>query len=338
MLRHACRLSLEGVVSKRATPPTAPAAAGTGSSRNAPTGRSSSSPATCPPRRRQDLVGSLVLGYHTRRQARACRPRRHRLQPRGGARPASPGSSRCARKTSPFAAKLDAPTRRAASSGSSPTLVAEVEFRAWTADGILRHASFRGLREDKPAREIVREAAAEAARRRPAAAGPADPSRPRLLAGRRRHQAGPRRLLRRGLAAHGAPRRRPAAGAAALPGRHRGPVLLPEARLEGPQPRDPDLPRSARGRATTRSSPIDGLPGLIGLVQGGALEIHPWQSTLDDLEQPDQIVMDLDPGEGVSWTAVIDAAREVRARLEDAGLAGLRQDLRRQGPARRRAR
>ena len=41
-----------------------------------------------------------------------------------------------------------------------PELVAEVEFRAWTADGLLRHARFRGLREDKPAREVVREAAA----------------------------------------------------------------------------------------------------------------------------------------------------------------------------------
>ena len=67
---------------------------------------------------------------------------------------------------------------------------------------------------------------------------------------------------------------------------------------------------------------VDGLPGLIGLVQGGALEIHTWQSTLDDLEHPDQIVMDLDPGEGVPWSAVLDAARAVRARFEDAGLAG----------------
>ncbi len=56
-------------------------------------------------------------------------------------------------------------------------------------------------------------------------------------------------------------------------------------------------------------------------MQGGALEIHTWQSSLDDLEHPDQIVMDLDPGEGVAWTAVIEAARTCGERLEDAGLA-----------------
>ena len=38
-----------------------------------------------------------------------------------------------------------------------PELVAEVDVRAWTADGLLRHASFKALREDKPAREVVRE-------------------------------------------------------------------------------------------------------------------------------------------------------------------------------------
>jgi bifunctional non-homologous end joining protein LigD len=66
---------------------------------------------------------------------------------------------------------------------------------------------------------------------------------------------------------------------------------------------------------------VNGLPGLIGLVQGGALEIHTWQSTLDDLEHPDQIVMDLDPGEGVGWDAMIAAAGEIRDRLEARGLA-----------------
>ena len=66
---------------------------------------------------------------------------------------------------------------------------------------------------------------------------------------------------------------------------------------------------------------IRDLDGLIGLVQAGALEIHPWGSTLADWERPDTIVMDLDPGENVAWEAVIEAATDVRARLQDAGLA-----------------
>jgi bifunctional non-homologous end joining protein LigD len=59
----------------------------------------------------------------------------------------------------------------------------------------------------------------------------------------------------------------------------------------------------------------------MGLVQSGVLEIHPWGSTLADWEHPDMIIMDLDPGEGVEWQAVIDGAFEVKQRLEQAGLA-----------------
>nr|WP_245432680.1 non-homologous end-joining DNA ligase [Mesorhizobium loti] len=65
---------------------------------------------------------------------------------------------------------------------------------------------------------------------------------------------------------------------------------------------------------------IDSFDGLIGLVQAATLEIHPWQAPLADLEHPDQIVMDLDPGEGISWQDLIDAALEVRTRLQKAGL------------------
>lgn len=57
---------------------------------------------------------------------------------------------------SPFAERLTAEEARQAKY-VRPELVAEVEFRAWTADGHLRHASFRGLREDKAPQEIVRE-------------------------------------------------------------------------------------------------------------------------------------------------------------------------------------
>ena len=77
--------------------------------------------------------------------------------------------------------------------------------------------------------------------------------------------------------------------------------------------------------------------GLMALVQSAALEIHPWGSTVADWERPDMIVMDLDPGEDVAWTSVIAAAEEVRDRLKNAGLGGVRQDLGRQRAARRRA-
>ena len=66
---------------------------------------------------------------------------------------------------------------------------------------------------------------------------------------------------------------------------------------------------------------VNDLDGLMGLVQSGVLEIHPWGSTVADWERPDMIIMDLDPGEGVEWETVIAAAFDVKERLERAGLA-----------------
>ncbi len=66
---------------------------------------------------------------------------------------------------------------------------------------------------------------------------------------------------------------------------------------------------------------VSDLDGLIGLVQSGVLEIHPWGATTGDIEHPDMIIMDLDPGEDVAWPKVIDAAFEVKRRLEAEGLA-----------------
>src|SRR5260370_35050239 len=65
------------------------------------------------------------------------------------------------------------------------------------------------------------------------------------------------------------------------------------------------------------------LEGLIGLVQAGVLEIHPWGSTVRDLEHPDRLIFDLDPGEGVAWDRVGAAPAETRHRLKDRGLARL---------------
>jgi len=65
----------------------------------------------------------------------------------------------------------------------------------------------------------------------------------------------------------------------------------------------------------------DDLPGIVGLVQMGVLEIHTWNSAFEDVERPNRIVIDLDPGEDVTWRQVLDAARVVRNALEALDLA-----------------
>ena len=107
-----------------------------------------------------------------------------------------------------------------------PKLVAEIAFRGWTAQRHVRHAVFKGLREDKPAQEIVRETpmptnSEEAAKKSTAKAAKPRRARPKanearrrpvklthpgphLLDRRRDHQAAARRLLHRGVGPHGA--------------------------------------------------------------------------------------------------------------------------------------
>jgi bifunctional non-homologous end joining protein LigD len=65
---------------------------------------------------------------------------------------------------------------------------------------------------------------------------------------------------------------------------------------------------------------VENISGVVAMVQAGVLEIHPWGATIDDVEHPDRITMDLDPGEDVSWPEVIAAAGEVRERLRALGL------------------
>jgi bifunctional non-homologous end joining protein LigD len=65
---------------------------------------------------------------------------------------------------------------------------------------------------------------------------------------------------------------------------------------------------------------VDDIAGVVALVQMGVLEIHPWPAREDQLEKPDRVVFDLDPGEGTEWKAVVEGAKEVRDRLEAAGL------------------
>jgi bifunctional non-homologous end joining protein LigD len=65
---------------------------------------------------------------------------------------------------------------------------------------------------------------------------------------------------------------------------------------------------------------VEDVAGVLALVQMNTLELHPWGSTVVAPERPDRLVFDLDPGPGVSWAAIKDAAREVREHLRQAGL------------------
>lgn len=65
---------------------------------------------------------------------------------------------------------------------------------------------------------------------------------------------------------------------------------------------------------------INSVEGLLDLVQLNAFEIHAWNCHKDDYLRPDQIVMDLDPGEGVPWKQVVEAAFELKEMLEDLDL------------------
>lgn len=224
---------------------------------------------------------------------------------------------------SPFAVPLTADERRGARF-VKPKLVAEIEFRAWTADKRLRHASFRGLREDKAASDVIWEEQAVSARVSDKGTGEIDVK----LTHPDRVYWPEEGVTKQGLADYYAevwPRiepfivKRPLALVrcpTGIEGEHffqkhawKG---LNEHIVEVQDPKD---------KAEEPYISIRDFNGLIGLVQAGTLEIHPWGSTLKNWELPDILTMDLDPGDGVPWLRVIEAALEVRERLEKTGLA-----------------
>lgn len=318
VLRHACRLSLEGVVSKLKDAPYRG-----GRTRNWIKSKCSARQefvvaGYVPSTTSSKAIGSLVLGAYTGEKLK------HVGRVGTGYTAAMAGSlfkqlERLRIPSSPFAQRLSADEARQVRY-VRPDLVAEVEFRAWTADGILRHASFRGLREDKLATDVVLE-------RPKAVSEPKPPKRTVTLTHPDRIYWPDQGVTKEGLAdyyteiwRHIAPYvvGRPLA-LLRCPTGITGEKFFQKHAWKGLNPnivlvQDPKAPPDEKLIS------IRDLDGLMGLVQSAVLEIHPWGSTVADWERPDMIIMDLDPGEDVPWSKIIAAAEETKARLEEAGL------------------
>ncbi len=352
ILKHACDMKLEGVVSKlRAAPYRS------GRSENFIKSKCHNaqevvvvgfSPSIAMPR----AVGALTVAFHDRGKLRyagrigtgythaTARDLWQRLQ---------------ALRTDRAPVALPPDERRKNVVWVTPKLVVEAEFRGVTGDGLLRQASFKGVREDKPAREVVRETPA-----------PPPPSAPARMAQRqavRKSRPAPAKRNAKGNAKrNGGKTAKRTAAVANIPLTHPDRVYWVDVGVTkedlaeyyvsvwdvmAPQLVDRPLaivrcPAGTAGECffqkhiagNIKDSPlrhlvaakerdviaVENLDDLIALVQSGALEIHTRGSRLGRLERCDRLVFDLDPGEGVPWKAIVAAAQETRARLQAAKL------------------
>ncbi len=395
--REACRLGLEGIVSKRSDLPYRPG-------RNATWVKTKCvlrqelviGGFTDPEGAARDGIGALLVGYRegdalrfagkvgtgfTNASARALRQRLGRI----------------ALEESPFTPRPAGWLGRNAH-WVRPELVCEVAFTEWTQDGKIRHPSYQGLREDKRPEDVVRErpvgasgkdgaspsatgsheaahperseAASAAKRSRGTTATPTSPptststaigspmavhperseaasaakrsrgTRNRRDDGRADEIAGvrissPDRLMYPdlGVTKRDVARYYEAVADAMVPhlaGRpltlvHCPQGLAGECRfMKHSRLWAPEVVRRVNIREKTKVGEylvVDDARALLSIVQMDVLELHTWNSTVDHLEEPDRIVLDLDPGPEVPWPEVVHAARIVRAALEALGLA-----------------
>ena len=219
-----------------------------------------------------------------------------------------------------------------------PELVAQISFSAWTRDDLIRQASFKGIREDKPPSEITRESAiakelcsqnsADPVKRVMPPEGTGNPSQRPLNGFRITH---PQKVLDKesgttklqlaeyyfAVAKHILPHvsDRPLSVVRCPDGI--GPTCFFQKHV------GPGLPQgigkvSIPNRKTDKKEEfltVNTVEGLLGLAQLGALEIHPWGSRNDSIETPDRIIFDLDPDEAVPWAMLASAAQEMRTQL-----------------------
>jgi bifunctional non-homologous end joining protein LigD len=214
---------------------------------------------------------------------------------------------------------LSEPVKKPKATWVEPVIEAEVAYSTMTEHQLLREAVFKGLREDREA---------------PAARTPAGTL--SRAQGRRDRIAVPRENILQLLSDAVSPSKEELAGywakvwKRALPHLRRRPLKLVRY-VKGTtfyhKGKLPPVPEAVHtltiekreGGEGTRLW-VDDLAGLLGLVEIGAVELHPWNARIDDIEHPDRLVFDLDPGEGVGWDFVIETALTLRRMLKDEGL------------------
>jgi bifunctional non-homologous end joining protein LigD len=327
LLKHACTLHLEGVVSKRRTAPYRPGRGGdwikTKCSDRQEFIIAGYAPSTVDPR----AIGALILAYNkngrlhyagrvgTGYTHKVARELWQRLQPLRRDKP-------------PFGAVPQEETRARNAKWVEPKLVAEVDLRGWTHGDRVRQASFQGLREDKSPEEVVREVKAITSKGSPRTAAAT------RTAEKKTQAAGvtlshPERVYwedagvtKQDLAAyytrvwkwmepHVVGRvlalvRCPEGATAECFFQKHASAGVDQKRLHLVAEPDGD-----------KSISVDNLEGVIALVQAGVLEIHTRGTTIDHLEEADRLVFDLDPGPGIGWKDIVAAARDVRERLAE---------------------
>lgn len=209
------------------------------------------------------------------------------------------------RKTSP----LSVPIKKPKATWVEPVVQAEIEYSSLTADKLLRAPVYKGIRDDL----LDREPPARATRSTHAA--PRVPKEnilqllPDAVVPTREQLA----AYWRKVASH------------ALKYLARRPLKLVRHTRDttfyhmGPLPPIPAAVgqlkvQKRQGGEGTRLW-VENLEGFLGLVEIGVVEVHPWNSQVDDLEHADGMVFDLDPGPGIEWNFVVESAMELRELL-----------------------
>ncbi|MDG2533438.1 DNA ligase D [Sphingomonas sp. HITSZ_GF] len=200
-----------------------------------------------------------------------------------------------------------------------PQLVAEVAFAEFTAENVVRHASFLGLREDKQAKQVVAETPAPL---------PEMPASAVKISSRERVIFPGDGLTKGDLADYYL-----AVAPILLPwlaGRPISLVRCPQGRARacffqkhdagsfGDHVHHVDI-REKDGSVEPYLY-LDDADGILACVQMGTIEFHGWGSLVADVEKPDRLVFDLDPDEGLDFETVKKAAADLKDHLADIGL------------------